>query len=128
MVCTRFHKRIGQREVEMITYKDVYENQRVGKIKEFYTLEELDCYVKDAWAYSNNTTYKVFPQEASFVPGKYFVSEKEFIAGKMADIIVSITGRYKWANKQTFVAGRIYNEDVVDKQNTIWRYFFRISE
>lgn len=112
----------------MITYKDVYENQRVGKIKEFYTLEELDWFVKDAWAYSNNTTYRVFPQEASFVPGKYFVSEKEFIAGKMADIIVSITGRYKWANKQTFVAGRIYDEDIVDKQNTIWRYFFRINE
>lgn len=111
----------------MLTYKEVYENKAIGKVVTFLSIVDIENYVNDRWAYSPNCKSVLYPQEQPFVPGEYFVSEKEFISGHSSEIIVAIQGVYKIAKLTPFVAGKIYNVGEVEQRNQGWKYFFRIN-
>lgn len=112
----------------MLTYKEVYENRNVGKVVSFFSIEDIERYANETWAYSPNCHSTVYPQEQPFVPGEYFVSEKEFISGHCSEVIVAIVGVFKTATKSVFVAGKIYNESLKQTSNHVWKYFFRIKD
>lgn len=112
----------------MITYKEVYENQRFGKIKDFFSLSEVQTYADDTWAYNSNVEAIVYPQEDPFIPAKYLVSEKEYISGHCADVLIAVKGTFPTATKSVFVAGKIWNESIEMRSNCVWYYLFRISD
>ena len=112
----------------MLTYKEVYDNRTLVKVITFRSLADITNYANDRWAYSPNCKSIVYPQEDSFVPGEYFVSEKEFISGHSSEVIVAIQGVYRIAKSTPFVAGKIYNVGEIEQRNHIWKYFFRIKD